>query len=35
VTPQIAGRFRDTLVKLEDRWLIDRREVEVQPTAVP
>jgi len=35
VTPQIAGRYRDTLVKLEDRWLIDRREVEVQPTAVP
>jgi SnoaL-like domain len=33
VTPQIAGRYRDAFVKLGDQWLIDRREVEVQPAA--
>jgi 3-phenylpropionate/cinnamic acid dioxygenase small subunit len=31
VTPQVAGRYRDTFVKLGGRWLIERREVEVLP----
>ncbi len=35
VTPQIAGRYRDAFVRLGDQWLIDRREVEVQPPALP
>jgi len=31
VTPQVAGRYRDTFVRSGGRWLIERREVEVPP----